>query len=146
MHLCSSFLSRLRMMLVGIWLGLHWVLFSFFDHYIQTSDQFSTLWCRGPHYNDTIPAAARCGPHAIILFVRGTSHTRGNIWKFSVEGLQSCGPCGAAGHPWPAPCPAPLVPGVPTKPRASVVWCRGGGCPNQTRLNSSTKKFKPHSI
>ena len=22
-----------------------------------------------------------------------------NMWKFSVEGLQSCGPCGAAGHP-----------------------------------------------
>ena len=36
---------------------------------------------------------------------RGNSHTRGNIWKFSVEGLQSCGPCGAAGHPWPEPCP-----------------------------------------
>ena len=24
-------------MLVGIWLGLYWVLFSFFDHYIQSS-------------------------------------------------------------------------------------------------------------
>ena len=42
----------------------------------------------------------------MLLFVRGNSHTRGNIWKFSVEGLQSCGPCGpcgAAGHPWPEP-------------------------------------------
>ena len=27
----------LRLMLVGIWLGLHWVLFYFFDHYIQSS-------------------------------------------------------------------------------------------------------------
>ena len=25
------------MMLVGIWFGLYWVLFSFFDHYIQSS-------------------------------------------------------------------------------------------------------------
>ena len=24
-------------MLVGIWLGLYWVLFSFFDHYVQSS-------------------------------------------------------------------------------------------------------------
>ena len=28
----------------------------------------------------------------MLLFVRGNSHTRVNIWKFSVEGLQSCGP------------------------------------------------------
>ena len=27
----------LRLMLVGIWLGLHWVLFYFFDDYIQSS-------------------------------------------------------------------------------------------------------------
>ena len=27
MHLGSTFLSRLRLMLVGIWLGLSWVLF-----------------------------------------------------------------------------------------------------------------------
>ena len=26
-------------MLVGIWLGLYWVLFSFFDHYVQSSVQ-----------------------------------------------------------------------------------------------------------
>ena len=25
-------------MLVGVWLGLHWVLFYFFDHYIQSTD------------------------------------------------------------------------------------------------------------
>ena len=37
MHFGSTFLSRLRMMLVGIWLGLYWVLFSFFDHYIKSS-------------------------------------------------------------------------------------------------------------
>ena len=37
MHFGSTFLSRLRMMLVGIWLGLHWASFSFFDHYIQSS-------------------------------------------------------------------------------------------------------------
>ena len=30
-------------MLVGIWLGLHWVLFYFFDHYIQSSVQFSSV-------------------------------------------------------------------------------------------------------
>ena len=27
----------------------------------------------------------------MLLFLRGTSHTKGNIWKFSAEGLQSCG-------------------------------------------------------
>ena len=36
MHFGSTFLSRLRLMLVGIWLGLYWVLFSFFDHYIKS--------------------------------------------------------------------------------------------------------------
>ena len=30
----------LRLMLVGVWLGLLWVLFYFFDHYIQSSVQF----------------------------------------------------------------------------------------------------------
>ena len=35
-HLNSGALV-LRLMLVGIWLGLHWVLFYFFDHYIQNS-------------------------------------------------------------------------------------------------------------
>ena len=35
MHFGSTFLSQLRMMLVGVWLGLYWVLCSFFDHYIQ---------------------------------------------------------------------------------------------------------------
>ena len=29
----------LRLMLVGVWLGLLWVLFYFFDHYIQSSVQ-----------------------------------------------------------------------------------------------------------
>ena len=29
--------SIVRLMLVGIWLGLYWVFFSFFDHYIQSS-------------------------------------------------------------------------------------------------------------
>ena len=33
----SVLLPRLRLMLVGIWLGLCWVLFYFFDHYIQSS-------------------------------------------------------------------------------------------------------------
>ena len=28
-----------RMMLVGVWLGLHWVSFSFFDDYTQNSIQ-----------------------------------------------------------------------------------------------------------
>ena len=37
MHSGSTFLSRLRMMFVGIWLGPYWVLFSFFDHCIQSS-------------------------------------------------------------------------------------------------------------
>ena len=32
-----SQLSSLRLMLVGVWLGLLWVLFYFFDHYIQSS-------------------------------------------------------------------------------------------------------------
>ena len=30
----------LRLMLVGVWLGLLWVLFYFFDHYIQSSALF----------------------------------------------------------------------------------------------------------
>ena len=30
----------LRLMLVGVWLGLLWVLFYFFDHYIQSSVQY----------------------------------------------------------------------------------------------------------
>ena len=30
----------LRLMLVGVWLGLLWVLFYFFDHYIQSSGFF----------------------------------------------------------------------------------------------------------
>ena len=34
----STFLPRLRLMLVCIWRGLHWVLFYFFDHYIESSD------------------------------------------------------------------------------------------------------------
>ena len=29
---------QFRPMLVGVWLGLLWVLFYFFDHYIQSSD------------------------------------------------------------------------------------------------------------
>ena len=37
----STFLEHLyvllRLMLVGVWLGLLWVLFYFFDHYIQSS-------------------------------------------------------------------------------------------------------------
>ena len=28
-------------------------------------------------------------PAHVLLFVRGNSHTRGNIWKLSVQGLQS---------------------------------------------------------
>ena len=41
MHFGSTFLLWLRMMLVGVWLGLYWVLFSFFDHfYILSSVQY----------------------------------------------------------------------------------------------------------
>ena len=43
MHLGSTFLSRLRMMLVGIWLGLYWVLFSFFDYYIKLMKLWASL-------------------------------------------------------------------------------------------------------
>ena len=45
----------------------------------------SHMFCQGQfqHYRHAAP---------MLLFVRGNSHTRGNIWKFSVEGLQSCGP------------------------------------------------------
>ena len=39
MRFGSTFLLWLRLMLVGIWFGLYWVLFSFFDHYIQSSVQ-----------------------------------------------------------------------------------------------------------
>ena len=31
----STFLSWLRLMLAGIWLGLHWASFSFYDHHVQ---------------------------------------------------------------------------------------------------------------
>ena len=41
-HFGSTFLSRLRMMLVGIWLGLYWVLFSFFDH--RAHSKFSNIF------------------------------------------------------------------------------------------------------
>ena len=34
MHVGSTFLLRLRLILVGFWLGLHWALCSFFCHYI----------------------------------------------------------------------------------------------------------------
>ena len=39
----------LRLMLVGVWLGLLWVLFYFFDHYIQSSVQIisSCSWVFG---------------------------------------------------------------------------------------------------
>ena len=47
MHLCSTFLSRLRLMLVGIWLGLHWVLFYFFDHLCYRLAKFKTSNCSG---------------------------------------------------------------------------------------------------
>ena len=47
MRVGSTFLLWLRLMLVGIWFGLYWVLFSFFDHFcfkvqfqIQSSVQF----------------------------------------------------------------------------------------------------------
>ena len=33
----------LRLMLVGVWLGLLWVLFYFFDHYIQSSVLLSSV-------------------------------------------------------------------------------------------------------
>ena len=39
----------------------------------------------------------------MLLMFRGNNHTRGNIRNFSGTGLQSCGPCGAAGHPSPEP-------------------------------------------
>ena len=41
----------LRLMLVGVWLGLLWVLFYFFDHYIQSSVQY------GVKYIDLVPLA-----------------------------------------------------------------------------------------
>ena len=34
---------------------------------------------------------APCGPDFTICYIVN-SHTRGTIWTFSVEGLQSCGP------------------------------------------------------
>ena len=37
-HFGLTFLSWLRLMLVGIWLGLYWVLFSYFDHYIISGE------------------------------------------------------------------------------------------------------------
>ena len=40
----------LRLMLVGVWLGLLWVLFYFFDNYIQSSVQFSSVWFSGSIY------------------------------------------------------------------------------------------------
>ena len=47
MHFGSTFLPRLRMMLVGIWLGLYWVLYYFSDHYIQSSVQYQQLLLGG---------------------------------------------------------------------------------------------------
>ena len=42
-HLFGASMHLLRLMLVGVWLGLLWVSFHFFDHYIQSSVQFSLL-------------------------------------------------------------------------------------------------------
>ena len=36
-HLFGASMYLLRLMFVGVWLGLLWVLFYFFDHYIQSS-------------------------------------------------------------------------------------------------------------
>ena len=41
----------LRLMLVGVWLGLLWVLFYFFDHYIQSSVQQLAL----VHFHRPLP-------------------------------------------------------------------------------------------
>ena len=53
----------------------------------------ATLCVSGRH---VFVCSAQCqhSHHAapMLLFLRGNSHTRGNIWKFSVDGLQSCRP------------------------------------------------------
>ena len=67
----------------------------------------SAITCsRGP-----IPVLAPCGPH-ITLF-RANGHTRGNIWKFSVESLQSCGIRGLS--PEEAIC---------SSTKAALIWSR----------------------
>ena len=48
MYLSTTFQLQPSMLLLGIWFGLYWVLFSFFNHYIQSLIQFSPL-------NKTVP-------------------------------------------------------------------------------------------
>ena len=43
-HFGSTFLLWLCMMLLGIWLRLYWVLFSFFDHYIKSLPVHYEVW------------------------------------------------------------------------------------------------------
>ena len=63
----------LRLMLVDIWLGLHWVLFYSFDHYIQSSvDKFAFRSVQ-------------------FIFVFGTGVNNNNTRFSSVQGAPSTG-------------------------------------------------------
>ena len=125
MHLGSTFLSRLRMMLlgiwlglygyyflssiiifkvqcikvyskfssvqfssvqfssVGVWLGLHWVLFYFFDHYIQSSVQFSSVDFTGYYFISSIIMFKV--QFSSVQFVRGHSSIFAGLWPGSCE-------------------------------------------------------------
>ena len=74
----------------------------------------------------------------MLLFVSENSHTRGNIWKFSVEGLQSCGLCRAAGHPWPEPGSVHLC--IPSSGSSSA---RGPRPRCQTRCGQTDRASVP---
>ena len=45
------------------------------------------------------PSISAMRPPCDAVSIRVNSYTTGNTWTFSVAGLQSCGPRGAAGHP-----------------------------------------------
>ena len=69
----------LRLMLVGVWLGLLWVLFYFFDHYIQVQYIVSSLpgeWPLVLHVCCVV-AVVRCGVLCCWWCCHNHPHVRG---------------------------------------------------------------------
>ena len=57
-------------MLVGVWLGLHWVLFYFFDHYIQSSVLCCAVLCCAVLADNEGPDGAQdCKPSTLNFHI-----------------------------------------------------------------------------
>ena len=82
------------------------------------------LWCRHGKFQ-LLPPAPPYYP-----FPRGNTHTRGNIWSFTVEWHEYCDPTGGAGAlcNWRWPCAQRFEPKHVSNPDRVI------------------QKFKPHSI